>query len=245
MQAGESDRSDQPSPVWERIDQQQAQRGALNHAAIAAAAIRVADGAGLEALSMRRVADELAVSAMGLYRYVANKEELLQLMVDLAYEDLASAAWPSRWRAAIKVYADGVRALSRRHPWLARVDGYSLAVSVTPNRLAAAERVLEALVAAGLGADDAVAALEAVASFTHGAVASELTQARLVAEQGWQTRAQARRELAPAMSYLLSSGRYPAYAEQLRKSRRKDDFDWRFRVGLEAVIAGIAARFRI
>src|ERR1700758_1421207 len=71
--------------LWGRRERgKRGPRAGLTADAIVAAAIRIADAKGLEAVSMERVARELGFTTMSLYRHVANKEELLQLMWNAA-----------------------------------------------------------------------------------------------------------------------------------------------------------------
>lgn len=86
---------------------------------IASVAVRLADAEGLGALSMQRVAAELDVTKMALYRYVRSKEELLALTVEYAVEEpprLAGDA--SDWRGRLETWARLLRDVWQRHPWL-------------------------------------------------------------------------------------------------------------------------------
>ncbi|WP_433220688.1 TetR/AcrR family transcriptional regulator [Dactylosporangium sp. CS-047395] len=79
-------------PVWERPEPQpRAAPVPLNRAKIAAAAVRLADDQGLDGLSVRKLAGALGVGPMRLYDYVANRAEILDLMVDAVYAEIAGA----------------------------------------------------------------------------------------------------------------------------------------------------------
>ena len=89
---------------------------ALSLARIVAAAVRVADAEGLDAVSMGRVAAEVGTAPMSLYRHVASKEELLTLMVDAAWGEAPEGPAPGEgWRAGLTRWAwrlrTGARAL--------------------------------------------------------------------------------------------------------------------------------------
>lgn len=120
---------------------------AITLTGIAEAAIRIADAEGLDAVSMQRIAGELPVTKMALYRYVPGKTELLAVM-----SDLAMGAPPERpglaWRAALQTWAMDLYAGFTRHPWLLQSTiGRRL---LGPNELAWMEQGLAALGDSGL-----------------------------------------------------------------------------------------------
>src|SRR6516165_5850819 len=84
---------------------------------IVAAGIKVAMTEGIGALSMTRVAAELGVGTMSLYRYVSAKDELLTLMVDTALGLPPEAPAGEDWRSGITRWAVGIRTAYHRHPW--------------------------------------------------------------------------------------------------------------------------------
>jgi AcrR family transcriptional regulator len=134
--------------LWGR--QQPPSRGpkpAVTLAGIAEAAIRIADAEGLDAVSMQRVADELPVTKMALYRHVPGKTELVAVMSDLAigpppeHDDLP-------WRQALKTWALDLYAAFAEHPWLLQSTvGRRL---LGPNELAWMDRGIEKLADSGL-----------------------------------------------------------------------------------------------
>jgi AcrR family transcriptional regulator len=88
---------------------------------IAAAAIRIADAEGLDAVSMRRIATDLDAGTMTLYHYVRTKDELLTLVGDAVMGEVALPAdheLPDDWRAAITLIANRSRDALLRHPWM-------------------------------------------------------------------------------------------------------------------------------
>jgi AcrR family transcriptional regulator len=97
------------------------------------AGIKVAVADGLGAVSMARVAAEVGSSAMALYRYVASKDELLDLMVDAAI-GTPPALEGSDWRAGLETWAWAERETFRRNPWALRVP--ISGPPATPNNLA-------------------------------------------------------------------------------------------------------------
>ncbi|WP_068924731.1 TetR/AcrR family transcriptional regulator [Planobispora rosea] len=98
-------------------------RSGLTVRAIVEAAIGIADAEGLDALSMRHVAERLGVGTMSLYTHVPGKTELTDLMIDAAYGELyrdvdEPSAQPDGWRGALEFVAARNWDLYRRHPWM-------------------------------------------------------------------------------------------------------------------------------
>ncbi|MEU8360228.1 TetR/AcrR family transcriptional regulator C-terminal domain-containing protein [Nonomuraea sp. NPDC048882] len=82
------------------------------------AAVRVADRGGIEAVTMRRVAQELGVEAMSLYHHVPNKDAILDGVVDVVFTEIElPPAGCDDWRDAIRVRAGSARAVLARHTW--------------------------------------------------------------------------------------------------------------------------------
>ena len=107
-------------------------RPRLNREKVLATAIALADELGSDALSMRRLATELDVVPMALYKHVANKEQLLDGMVDTVIGEIPRAVFEGEWRAAVRQQVLYARAALQRHAWARRVIetrvGKSLAV---------------------------------------------------------------------------------------------------------------------
>ncbi len=94
------------------------QATATSRQAIVEAAVKLADQEGIEAVSMRRLAERLGVGTMTPYTYVASKEELLELMRDeVAREMLVPEPLPGDWREALRQIALRTRAALEAHPW--------------------------------------------------------------------------------------------------------------------------------
>jgi AcrR family transcriptional regulator len=128
---------------------------------IVGAAVRISEADGLAAVSMRRVAAELGVAAMSLYRHVPNKDALLELMVDRVLAELPHPDPRGRWRDEMMSFWTAFHDLLLEHPAVAHV---LLDVPAAGDELAArGEEVLATLVGGGL--DDASAA-EALISLT-------------------------------------------------------------------------------
>ena len=97
--------------------QKTATRKPLSSARVLQAAVALADEAGLEAFSMRGLAQELGVVPMALYKHVANKEELLDGMVDIVFSEIELPSEDLDWRSAMRRRAISTREALKRHSW--------------------------------------------------------------------------------------------------------------------------------
>lgn len=244
--AEESESADDQISIWERLARPTpSPRTSLTHDQIAAAAIEIADTEGLEAVSIRRLASRLGVAPMALYRYVASKDEIFELMTNAVYAggvDYTKIA--GGWREVLRTLAHGTRATMLRHPWLGKVSSEVL-TGLTPNRLRSADNALASLDELDLDADTKMAVIDTVIDYAHGAVGKEVVMSQIMRQQGWQTGDDLRNALAPHMIFHMGTGEYPAFHRWAKEAKRKDDADWRFEFGLECVLDGIAARLGI
>ena len=148
-------------------------RERIDRAEIVATALAVADRDGLPAVSMRRLAGELGVAPMALYRHVADKEDLLDALVEALLADIALPPASPDWRRDLRALAHALRDAGRRHP---AVFGLLLSRPVTS---VAAHRPVEALLQildrAGLAPDAAVRVNHVVTTYVLGFVQSELS----------------------------------------------------------------------
>src|ERR1039458_1956741 len=97
--------------------QKNATRKPLSRARVLQAAVALGDEAGLEAFSMRGLAQELGVVPMALYKHVANKDELLDGMVDIVFGEIESPSVDDDWRSAMRRRAISAREALKRHSW--------------------------------------------------------------------------------------------------------------------------------
>jgi AcrR family transcriptional regulator len=92
-------------------------RARLNREQVLNTAIALADAGGIEALSMRKLGEELRVEAMSVYRHVANKEDLLNGMIDAVFAEIELPSHSEDWKTALRKRSLSVRAALLRHPW--------------------------------------------------------------------------------------------------------------------------------
>ncbi|WP_159619971.1 TetR/AcrR family transcriptional regulator C-terminal domain-containing protein [Arthrobacter zhaoguopingii] len=95
-------------------------RPRLNRARVLGAAVALADEIGIESLSMRRLAQELRVVPMALYKHVANKEELLDGMVDVIVGEIGPPAPDADWKSGVRSRVLSARRALQRHTWARR-----------------------------------------------------------------------------------------------------------------------------
>ena len=92
-------------------------RPRLSRPRVLEAAVALADEDGLDGFSMRRLAQELGVVPMALYKHVANKDELLDGMVDIVFGEIESPSIDDDWRSAMRRRAISARDALKRHNW--------------------------------------------------------------------------------------------------------------------------------
>ena len=96
-------------------------RAPLTRAAVLAAAVALADRDGLDAVSMRNLAQELGVVPMALYKHVANKDELLDGMADAIVAEIDPPRADLGWKQALRGRIQSARDVMLRHRWASRV----------------------------------------------------------------------------------------------------------------------------
>ena len=163
-----------------RPRERSSRRGAsgLSAERIVRAAIEVADSEGLAVLSMRRVAERLKAGTMSLYTYVPGKAELLDVMLDTVYGDMARLdGVAGGWRARLELIARENWTLYRRHPWMLHV-----AVSrpmLGPNAVAKHDYELRAVARIGFTENEMDSVVTLIVGYVQGAArgAVEVDQA--------------------------------------------------------------------
>jgi len=89
----------------------------LNRDRVLHGAMAVADAAGIGSLTMRSLAQELGVKPMSLYHHVANKEKILDGIIDVVFSEIEPPPADADWRSAMRHRAIAARSVLRRHPW--------------------------------------------------------------------------------------------------------------------------------
>jgi AcrR family transcriptional regulator len=205
--------------------------------AIVDAAVAIADAEGLDAVSMRRIGQELGVGTMSLYRYVPGKEELLDLMLERVNAPDDDQPLGDDWRTAMESLGRALWTLYTSHPWLPLVD--QTRPLLGPNALRGMNIAVAALQGIGLTRREQVGIISAIESFVvsaarnhNGAALAE--QATGVShEEFWAAQE-------PVLSKAMQSGEYPYVA-----ALDMDAFDMGgeefLEFGLTLLLDGIAA----
>jgi AcrR family transcriptional regulator len=158
-------------------------RPGLSADAIVDAAIRLADAEGLEGVSMARVAAELGFTPMSLYRYVASKEELLQLMWNGSARGAEGLVLEGDgWRAKLRNWAIVQRDMLDRHPWLTQMP--MAAPPMAPNSMVFVELGLGAMDGTALADADKLRAIGLISSYTLSEARMANDERRAEKEQG-------------------------------------------------------------
>jgi AcrR family transcriptional regulator len=225
-------------PIWARPAPARGRRDrGLNRERIVQAAIALADAEGLDAVTMRAIAQRLRTGAMSLYWHVGSKDDLVDLMRDAVAGEFQRLAEPSGdWRSDLTAIATDAREAFLQHPWLTAVVGGRPALG--PNFLRHAE--LSLAVVSHLSVDTAtqLAIVFAVDDYVRGFATRELEERATGTERDeeWQE------AVAPYMRDVLASGDYPHLAAVIGDGQYFRDEGARFAFGLQCLLDGIAAR---
>ncbi|QKW23712.1 TetR/AcrR family transcriptional regulator C-terminal domain-containing protein [Kitasatospora sp. NA04385] len=161
--------------------------GGLDREVIVTAAVRLLDEAGEAKFSMRALAARLDVTPMSLYWYVADKDDLLELALDVVAGEmvLPEAGDGSDWESGLRALAVTWRAAMLAHPWAIRIYGDYL--NIGPNSVRYSARALEIARASPLSGADSMAALSAIFQYTFGFTATEVNWAEKADQAGTTT----------------------------------------------------------
>jgi AcrR family transcriptional regulator len=138
----------------------------LNRDRILAAAVEIADERGVGAVTMREVASTLGVEAMSLYNHVANKDDILDGMVDLVVQQVDLPEDVDDWREAMRRRAVSAHEVFGRHPWAPLL--LDSRESSGPAGLRYFDWVLGTLLRAGFSMDDAPRVFSLLDSYIYG-----------------------------------------------------------------------------
>jgi DNA-binding transcriptional regulator YhcF (GntR family) len=219
--------------------------GGITRARMVEAAIETADLEGIEAVSMRGVAAKIGAPVTSLYRHVANKSQLLRLMLDAAMAEQARPVLVLGWRARVEVGARLEWALAKRHPWVARVMTLTRPLP-TEVSLAHADWMLGALEEAGFDATTRMNVHIAIYAFVQGLATNVESEAQALGETGVDDKAWMN-EHDPEFEAIATSGPFPAFARVLSSLSSLAngfdlDLDEVFELGLSLLLEALSRR---
>ncbi|MEV0070221.1 TetR/AcrR family transcriptional regulator [Amycolatopsis sp. NPDC050768] len=214
----------------------------LTVADVVATATRLADADGLEAVTMRRVADELGVAPMSLYTYVPGHAELIDLMLDDAHGELTAELPSTGWRDALTTVAEDLWRLYHRHPWLLQIT--TARPPLGPNTFAKYERELSALDGLDLDELELDAVVGLVIGLVQGTARGSIDAVRLARRSGltdaewWERSAPVLAEIpaADAANFPRAS-RVGTVAGQAHGAATNPEHHFRF--GLARILDGV------
>ena len=193
-------------------------------------AIALADQSGIEALTMRRLGQELGVEAMSLYKHVANKDDILDGIVDLVVGDIEVPPAGTPWRSAMRERALSAHDALLAHPWAAMqvMSRFNIGPGMTRYLDATLGRLLEG----GFSVEGALDAWHTLDSHIYGFTLQEL---------GLPFAAEEAAEVSAQVLGQLDGERFPHVVEvitHVMRSGRVEDFEF----GLELILDGLERR---
>jgi AcrR family transcriptional regulator len=216
---------------------------ALSRAEIVDGALAIADAEGSDAVSMRRIAQVLRAGTMSLYWHVANKDQLLDLMIDALIGEIEVPEPSGDWRADLRTQARNERVTLLHHLWV--MDFLGGRPPLGPNTLLHLDRSLALLDDLGLDVATAMNILGTAQTYVLGSVLREMREARAERDQEQIDPAEWQPKRAAWRNRLEDDGRFTRVVRFLDEGIDPDAAetrDERFEFGLDCVIDGIAAK---
>jgi AcrR family transcriptional regulator len=205
-------------------------RGSLTRELVLRAALKIMDESGIESLSMRLLGKTLGVEAMSLYNHVANKDDILDGVLDLVVEEIVLPAADADWRSAMHERAASAWLAFRRHPWASALMDSRL--SSGPARLRYFDTMIGTLHRAGFSLELSSRAFSVLDCYVYGFGRQWLNMASS-GEKDDKERAEAFHDIVPGESY-------PYLAQMTELTMRKGyDADADFEFGLTLILDGL------
>lgn len=206
-------------------------RHRLSRERVLQGAVDVADAGGIDALTIRSLAESLGVKPMSVYYYVANKDEILDGIVDLVFTEIELPAAGGDWRAELRRRAGSARRALRAHPWA--IGLMESRTSPGPATLRHHDAVIASLRGAGFSPELTAHAYALLDSYTYGFALQEIG----LPFDGSDTVA----DVAEPIMQGISAGDYPHLVEMATDYYLRpgydfgDEFDWGLTLILDAL----------
>ena len=206
-------------------------RRRLSRERVLQAAIAHADASGLEALTMRTLAEQLGVAPMALYRHVANKDDLIDAMVDVVFVEIGVPSGGGDWKASMRRRAIAIRDALQRHRWA--VGLMESRRTPGPANLRHHDAVIGRLRAAGFDVELAAHAYSLLDSYIYGFALTKLN----LPFEGTDDIG----EVAQTMLEPFPANEYPNLVEFLAEHVMQPGYDYgdEFEYGLDVILDGL------
>lgn len=207
-------------------------RPRLSRGRVLEAAVTVADKGGIGSLTIRSLANELGVKPMSVYHHVANKDEILDGIVDIVFSEIELPAVGGDWHAEMHRRSSSARQALRRHPWA--IGLLESRTSPGPATLRHHDAVIGTLRVAGFSVEMTAHAYALIDSYVYGFALSEASLPINGPDPA--------NEVAERMSQMFSADDYPHLVEFSVEHVAKPgyDFGMEFEFGLRVVLDGLA-----
>lgn len=198
------------------------------------AAIAFADAKGIESLSMRKLGQELGVEAMSLYKHVANKDDMLDGMVDVVFSEFDLPSDGVHWTEAMRLRATSARQALSRHPWAIGLTESRMKPG--PANLRHHDSVIGCLREAGFSIEMAIHAYSALDSYIYGFALQEKSLPFDTSDQVG--------EVAEIILSQFPADEYPYLAESVVEHITKSGWEYsdEFQFGLDLILDGLEKR---
>jgi AcrR family transcriptional regulator len=203
----------------------------LSRERVLRAAIALADESGIGSLTMRKLGEALGVEAMSLYNHVANKDDLLDGMIDVVFGEIGLPSSAADWETAMRQRAISAREVLSRHRWA--IGLMETRTSPGPATLRHHDAVIGNLREGGFSVEMAAHAFSALDSYIYGFA---LQEASLPFDTAEETA-----EVAQAIMAQFSSGEYPHLTELAIEHVLQPGYDYgnEFEFGLNLILDGL------
>ena len=200
----------------------------LSRERILETALAMVDERGIEALSMRKLAQALGVEAMSLYNHVESKDDIVAGILDLVADEVKEPVGPD-WKAAIRRTAIATHDAFTRHPWAARI--WNTSARVTPERLQHGDAVLGTLREAGFSADLTYHAFHLLNGYALGYTLQEVN---------FPYDREQLEQMAASFLSSLPDGEYPHLVEHITQHvEPRPEHEGAFVFGLDLILEGL------
>jgi AcrR family transcriptional regulator len=212
-------------------------KAALTPDDVVRAAVEIADGDGLAAVTMNAVATKVGLTTMAIYRYFPNKETLIDAIVDAGMGRPPRSERRGSWRVEVARWARAKRAMLIARPWLAELP--FVAAPHGPNWLAWLEALADALSDIGLDGPDIGQMLSIIDAYTRGASDTAISLARSRArgssDEEWTA------AVGADLGRAIGDSRFPKFAAMLTApiTKKPPTLEESFDFGLQRVLDGI------